>query len=319
MQKFHLSCRLIGVLNREWFDDIMFYDNFHPKVRQIISLRKEGWPIRVIARKVRCSPYLVRKHIKTLRISYVAQQRIRKYIENNRNRFISKYAKESEINTPLVLDPILARVLGHLFFDGCVDKKVGNMYRIHYTNSSFKQVKYFSECVEKLFSIKPQKITIKKHKTKAYTVVFSSKRLREYFLKISHSYSTSDCVGVPKIIFDARDPEIKLEFLRAFWADEGSVYHKYLRIIGSSKSGKMIRDLQKLHKGFGVKTNICFSILKNDYTLAIYSLRDALLFQKLINFGDAIVTRGYNKGKLKKDVLKERIDNRGSSSTRENT
>jgi len=288
----------------------MYYPEDHPKVKEIISLRKKGELIRPISEKVGCSRYLVRKHVKNLHLSDEINELIEAKLKKNNKDFIEKYAKEYDITVPNKITPKFSRILGHLFFDGCLtsSRHIGK-YAICYTNASLKQVKYFSKCVQEVFSLTPQKITIKKTKTNAYTVVFASKKLHKFLLTISpKGYSTSKEVGIPSIISEARDPEVKLEFLRTFWADEGSIHHKSLSVSGCSKSRKMIEDLQKLHDFFGIITtlNNCKSRYSSDIRLSS-KIDNVALFAKLINFGDAVVIRGFNKERLKKNVLKEKL------------
>jgi len=272
-------------------------------------LRKKAELIRPIAREVSCSPYLVRKHTKNLQLSKEVKRLIKIRVKQRNKDFVKKYAKETEITVPKKITPKFARVLGHLFFDGCLTSTEYNgKHATCYTNASLKQVEYFSKCVQELFSIKPQKITIKKTKTEAYTVVFGCRKLFDFLLTISPSYSTSIEVGIPDLIFKSKNDEVKLEFLRTFWADEGSIAHKGISISGCSMSKKMIYDLQKLHDYFGIVTSVRYGKGRKITHIRISSKgNNVTLFAKLINFGGAVVVRGHNKEKLKKNVLKEKL------------
>ena len=306
----------------KWRDrsDSMVYSKNNFKVKKIIFLRRKGWPIRVVARHVGCSPYLVRKHTNCLKLSKKAKRYFEKYVRGNVMGFISTYAKESKIQIPRKMTPKLSRVLGHLFFDGCVSMKIHNhMYRVSYTNSSLELVNLFSDYVKELFGLTPQKITIKKVKINAYTVVFCSKKLHKYLLTISSTYSTSYDIGIPKIILYSKNLNVKFAFLRSFWADEGSVCKDRFVVTGSSKSKKMIYDLKKLHEDIGISPRVYYSRCKDDYELRISSLENLVLFERKIGFDVARVSKGTNRGKFKKDILSDKTKLWDRSSAWEST
>jgi intein/homing endonuclease len=117
---------------------------------------------------------------------------------------------------------------------------------------------------------------------------------------------------VPKIISDST-PEIKSAFLRAFWDDEGCISNSG-SLTGTTVSEKMAIDLIALHKSFGIicgvekinkkKRNPCFRLIIRR------SKENWQNFIENAGFEHGIITKGYNIGKHKKDILLEKFRRR---------
>ncbi len=88
-----------------------------------------------------------------------------------------------------------------------------------------------------------------------FKVTFSSKEMYYDLLHFSPSYSTSkETTIVPNSIVNG-DVNCKVEFLKAFWEDEGSI-SAVGRIMGDLKSEKVIKEIVKLHNQLGLKFNL---------------------------------------------------------------
>ncbi|PIN85694.1 MAG: hypothetical protein COV47_00825 [Candidatus Diapherotrites archaeon CG11_big_fil_rev_8_21_14_0_20_37_9] len=212
--------------------------------------RLYGVGYKTIAKALGLSPATVFKYAATLPLSNFAQENILASEKDNQIKFAEKFAKEKSIIYPKV-DEYFVNLLGHLFFDGSVYQS-GKKYVLSYTNSSLLAIKNFEFLIGYCFSLTPSKlicytgIKIPWFESKVY-----SKKAYNYLLNVSSSFSTSDPVGVPKIIFDS-STEIKSAFLVAFWDDEGCISNTGC-LSGSSNSLKMISDLVKLHDSLGIK------------------------------------------------------------------
>jgi hypothetical protein len=56
------------------------------------------------------------------------------------------------------MDLLKVRILGHLYFDGCVCIDARGTHRFNYSNASIDSVKNFARLVETRFHLKQQKI-----------------------------------------------------------------------------------------------------------------------------------------------------------------
>lgn len=271
------------------------------KIELIKDLRKKGQGFKSVAKKLSCSSASVYKYSNKVKLSKEAQNFMCQNVLRRKRIFSSKYAKEKEITVPS-LSPELASVLGHLFFDGSVCYTNGK-YMLSYCNSSIELLKGFISKTKKLFSLKGGKISkFKGVNLDWYQTTFYSKKAFQFVKRFSPEFSTSKNIGVPVEIMNAEN-KTKGSFLQAFWADEGSIDYRG-RLLGSSKSIKMIYDLVEMHKGFGI--NCKERLNKNNRAHSIVVKRNAsnyLKFYKKIGFGKAIVKAGYNLGKYKQEVL----------------
>lgn len=205
---------------------------------------------------------------------------------------------------PVENSPEFARLLGHAFFDGCVVAREGK-YILNYTNASQNAVNFFIKLVKLKYGLNPSYCTdFKRHTTRIFTAEFYCKKLYFHLLNYSNSFSTKNEIGIPDLIKQGFD-ECKIQFLKAFWDDESCIDVRG-RLSGCSKSEKMIFDLVELHAQFGI---ICTKSknLKGISVLRILN-NSRSIFAEKINFDFGIICRGYNKGRLKKDVLNSFID-----------
>ena len=124
------------------------------------------------------------------------------------------------------------------------------------------------------------------------------------------SYSTSnENTKIPKIIMNA-NKKTKIEFLKCFWEDEGSISNVG-RLTGDSKSYNIIHQLKGLMEELGFDLRICKYLEYTGYMYKIYLLKsekNLKLFFDLKLFDKAKVTHGKNKGKKKFDILKKHLE-----------
>ena len=137
--------------------------------------------------------------------------------------------------------------------------------------------------------------------------LFDSSSLLAYsdLLRYTKSYSTSNMVTrIPKVIING-SKQIKLEFLRTFWDDEGSISGDGT-LSGSSNSYTVIKLLAEIHNEFRFKNSI-YKVKSQDKWIYVLRLRknkkNLRTFYKNRLFTDSIVTQGYNYLQKKFDVL----------------
>ena len=125
----------------------------------------------------------------------------------------------------------------------------------------------------------------------------------EFISKFAPSFSTKSS----KSRFDDRfisrlDEKMKIEILRTFWCDEGSI-SKNGKIVGKSKSLKLIKQLKNLHDSLGIETTIWIDRKSKNYALYIKKNKYNILRFSAIGFGNGIVTRGSFIGLKKNEVF----------------
>ncbi|MBI4158643.1 LAGLIDADG family homing endonuclease [Candidatus Woesearchaeota archaeon] len=218
-----------------------------------------------------------------------------------------KAIKKQSVN----LSPQKARILGHLFFDGSVFVSDYH-YTISYINSSEKLVRQFISDVGRIYGLYPSSFEIGNGSCISFfRVKYFSKMLYQDVKKYSSSYSTRDMKHIPFKILNG-NKNIKLEFLRAFWEDEGSITVKNrFKISADLKSYTFIRQLGTLHKQLGIDYGISEYTQKDQqyYKLFLKVNRNNIKkFFDLGLFNLSIVSKGENAG-LRKSYILNRIVN----------
>lgn len=261
---------------------------------EIEQLRKQGRSYSEISKKVNKSRKFAWAIAKNIKFSEEGRERYNKKVKG----IIRKIKTQKAM---LTLPKV--RIIGHLLFDGTVYKTRYNCLA-RYINSSKELIKQFTKDVEEVYGLRPS--AIEKFPT-YYKVAFTSKLLYEDLMNFFSSYSTSnEEIEIPKIIMNA-GKQIKIEFLKTFFEDEGSISANG-RLMADLKNEKIIRQLGDLLKEFGFKFGICRYKESGGHMYKIYFYKNKenlLKFSKLGLFEKAKITHGKNKGKKKIDVLKE--------------
>lgn len=277
-------------------------------IQEIKIQRGKGTGYKTIAKNLDLSPGTTYKYSKNIILPDKAKRNLLNQEKKKQAIFVSNFAKEKEIKYPK-FDENFANLLGHLFFDGSVCYSKGK-YMLSYTNSSETAITNFVNLLEFCFGLKNPGIT--KYKGKNidwYEAIMYSKKAYNFLLTLSYSFSTTKNIGVPKFIFESNN-WVKSSFLRAFWDDEGCISNKGV-LSGFSNSKKMIRDLVKLHTQLGID---CYmksaKSERSGFKYKILVRRRDDNFHNFfcdVGFQFGVVTKGYNIGKTKKEVLLEKI------------
>ncbi len=268
---------------------------------EIKQLRKKGHSYSEISKITRKSKRDVWKTAKGVKFS---KEGLKRYHDNVKG--ILKQIKPQY--KTLSLSKI--RIIGHLLFDGTV-YKMGYHRIIRYINSSKGLINQFISDMKKVYGIDPSALEIFKGKNNLnhYKVTFSCKALYEDLTGYFQSYSTSNQnIQIPSRIVNA-NKSIKLEFLRTFFEDEGSISSNY-RIMGDLKSKIIIQQIISMLKEFRLTFKFCRYKQYTGYMYKIYlpkTEENLKRFYKLKLFDKAIITHGNNIGKKKANVLKEAI------------
>ena len=261
--------------------------------QKIIKLRKEGFSIREICKK--------------LNTSYGTTQRTCSAIKMPNNG-LKRYSKLNGLTRNILfkdsLNEIKVRIISNLLFDGAVYVDKYYHYSIMYVNSSKKLISQFIHDMKKIYNVMPS--SIENHPT-YQRVKYLSKYIYDDLFKYLISFSTSDVnCEIPHIILNGKK-SFKQIILQALWENEGSVSYEG-RLVTGVKSLKVITQLSKLHNEFGLKHSMkC----RNDGMCYIYLFTTKENYKKFIDlelFLRSRITKGHNKGKEKIDALKEHFN-----------
>ena len=270
---------------------------------KIKSLRQKGYSYSEISKQIKKSKKFSWKVAKDIKFDKKGKKRYYNKVKGILKQI--KPQKES-LNTSKI------RIIGHLLFDGTVFK-TQHHYVARYINSSKELINQFILDIKKIYGLEPSSLETfeGKNKINYYKVTFKSKALYENLINYFKSYSTSNQnIKIPDIIMNS-NKRIRLEFLRTFFEDEGSISYNY-RIMGDLKSRKIIRQIKDLFKEFDLNFNIC---RYNQYTGYMYKIylpktkENLKRFYNLRFFNMAIITHGRNIGRKKLEILKDFVKN----------
>ena len=264
---------------------------------KIRELRKNGYSYTEISKLTGRSKKFIHSKAKDIKLNMNGKKRYFKKVKGIKKQILSQPAN-------LTIEKV--RIIGHLFFDGCLSNS-GYNYMIKYISSTRELINRFISDMKEVYGLSPSALEIFKGKNVSsyYKVSFKSKKAFEDLKKYSSSYSTSNIsASIPKEIMGS-NRKIKLEFLETFFEDEGSISHNG-RIMGDLKSERIIKQIIFLLREFGLN----FKLSKyKEYSCFMWKIylpknkENLRLFFKLGLFEKARVTRGINLGKRKKDVL----------------
>ena len=185
-----------------------------------------------------------------------------------------------------ILTPQKARIIARLMADDCLYKFKSN-YTLKYEVSNEELLKQFEQDVLYVYGLRTKRYLNESGKKKGKLIPFVLVRsIKAYndLLRYSSSYFSDKWI-VPKEIFES-SLEVKREFLRAFFDDEGSIVKLKGRpcyVILYSINLKGIGQISLLLKDFGINSRI-----KNGYGLGrnVFGLivKDVKLFADSIGF-----------------------------------
>ena len=260
--------------------------------KEIIKLRKKGFSYSEISKKVNKSVKYVWKTAKDIRMTKEGL---------NRYQTIKGIVKQIKVQGKMNVKKV--RIISHLLFDGTVYSS-GNHKVAKYINSSKNLIDQFIEDVREVYGINPSAFEILEgKKLPIYKVNFSSKNIYNDLLKYSPSFSTGKVNSLPNELL--KNDEFKIELLKAFFEDEGSISLNG-RIMADLKDFGIISELKKLAEDLGIKCKICRYSEKTGDMYKLYIPFDIENLEKIKGlrlFDKSIVTYGLNCGKSKLEVL----------------
>ena len=271
--------------------------------QKIQQLRKNGYSYNEISNQYGISKTYARKVSKHIIMSKNGKERY----HNEVTGIVKRIKPQKELTQEKI------RIIGNLLFDGAVFKSDWH-YIMSYVNTSKELVDELITDMNVVYGVNPTATSNESGKyLPYYRVKYSSKLIYEDLFNYMTSYSTADSkCKIKKIIMNS-DKDLLRTFLQTFWTNEGSVSNTG-KLSGDSKSKRVIYQLSKLHKKFGILHYMC-SYSKEKYG-KMYKLclniskENYLRFFNLNLFGESIITKGNNIGKKKQEFLKSYMTKR---------
>jgi hypothetical protein len=189
------------------------------------------------------------------------------------------------ISFPLCLSKELARIIAHVFADGCISIDKNSYVTGAYYNQSNSLREEFKKDIETVFKF----YNLKEKKNKGTEYFYLTSSISLILLCLTETYSSKRC-RIPQFIKDS-DETIKSEFIGAIFDDEGYVNftppQRYIELTLCNL--ELLEDIQSVLSDFGIKTSkICKRKIREFDTFSFY-IRGAdnlSVFNKKIKFTD---------------------------------
>jgi len=175
-----------------------------------------------------------------------------------------------------------ARLIAHLIGDGCV-YKCRTDYNIKYEVTDTDLLEQFEKDLISVYGLKPTKGLNPSGKTGKLIPYVRLRAKRAYDDLVTYCNFFSDKWKVPSPIFDA-GKEIKIEFLKALFDDEGTVISKEkeirlysINLLGLEQIQEILHEFNissKIRNGYGQKRNVYGLVVK----------KDIIIFKQILGF-----------------------------------
>jgi len=199
---------------------------------------------------------------------------------------------------PLQLSEEIARIIAHIFADGCISLDKNSYVTGAYYNQSATLRNEFKKDIETVFKF----YNLKEKKNKGTEYFYLTSSISLILLLLAKTYSSKEC-RVPEFIKNANE-KVKSEFIGAILDDESCVHFRppYRYIELSLCNFELLGDVQSLLSEFGIKsTRICHRKLREFDLFSFYirGIDNFLIFEKIIGFTDI------NKDKKLKQIISD--------------
>lgn len=183
--------------------------------------------------------------------------------------------------------PALVNLIAHAMFDGEISYS-----RVAYHNRSVALIKNFSDKMRLVYSYKPK---VYKKGDGVITLGYHNVELADLFNKKRNELLT----GI-KIL----SRESKLEFLRAFFDDEGAVEFKNKKrlVRGYQHNNRILFIVKELLSEINIESKVD----KKYFEIIISRKENLIKFQKLINFSPGVRVNGQRSNSIWKESLEKR-------------
>lgn len=259
---------------------------------EVIKRRQEGESLKRLVVGFGLPKSTIQGWIVNIRLSKTAQQVIDSRARAQRIKALSnrRLVLPPRLYTD-VFSPDLVRFLAHCLFDGSIRHDQAIYYSSH-----FALAEKFAIDGQKLFGLRPR---WGQNSDKVYRVHFFSKNLAEFLLE-RKSFLLEN-IGHMKSAH-------KLEFLKAFFNDEGSVSYRVetgkRAVRGYQKDVYVLEVVASLLKGFGINSKL--ESLNHSPEIAIRGQENIEKFARIINFDAGVSFLATRKNSYYKKPVEKR-------------
>lgn len=284
------------------------------KINTIQKLRREGYSVKEIKWKIQnISVSSISKYIQGIELSPPQRRRLKEKEVHNWQKFVErKTVQIKDQQEEISLEK--TRIIAHLLFDGWINtsKTSHNKYIFSFVCSSPIVIQQFIDDVKAVYGLENY-WTEERNGEMCSITSFNSIQVIQDLMKYATTYKcgNNSPIQVPIAIKEA-DENIKREFLRCFWSDEGGLSFDRSRrrlqfiLVGTQTNLIFLREIARLHDDFG----IVYRISEKKYQIAIGRKAEKRKFVDRIGFLDgSLVTRGHFIGREKNDLLREMLEN----------
>lgn len=259
--------------------------------QQCIKLRKQDYTLPEIVRITGRSKTSVHFHIRNLplsarKISLIRKSsaaRARELARKRRGVSARLFKKFTDWDRELVC------LVSHLVFDGEI-KRAGCVYN----NRNMALLNRVEDCMKKIYPLEPKRYINKF--TGVARISYFNVSLGEY-MKEKSTQLLQEITALPR--------ELKREFLRSFFDDEGCIDYRparnHRRIRGYQKKVAILETVRKLLDDFGIESRIQ---LPNEVVIA--HKQNILKFQNEIGFTPGVRINGRRTNSVWKQHLEKR-------------
>ena len=280
-------------------------------IREIQSLRGQGFSVKEIGLKVNASRGSISKYIQSIQLTENQLGRLRQKDINNQFKSGINNPKSKTINPQVIESIEKVRIISHILFDGFA--LINNKQKsFGFTCSSPQVTQQFIDDIKLVYGLEKYYETTentKGCKTITYCATEALMDLSQYLSKevYRRGKGGSLCSKIPKIISEG-SKEFKREFLLCFWSDEGglSFNHKKKKfsLVGTQVSIPFLKEIAQLHDEF----DILHHVYEKKYQIVISKNSEKYKFYDEIGFLEgSLVTRGKYIGREKNDLLREML------------
>lgn len=266
---------------------------------QCISLRKRGYSIIEIMEKTGRAKSSIYVHIKNIPLNEKRLKEIRKASGERIRKFaIARKGKSARsFNSFEKWTVKTVSLIAHLLFDGGIYPNSGCAYN----NRSEALIKHVEECMRIVYEFNPTRYT--NPLTEVLRISYHNVALAAYLKQKAHELLH----GVSSL-----SPNLKREFVRAFFDDEGCIDYRPKKnrrsIRGYQKDVRVLKIIKTLLADFEITAKV---VLPNEVT--IVGKENLMRFEREINFSRGVYMNGnrsnsrWKKHVEKRELLKQAI------------
>lgn len=254
------------------------------------KLRKGGFTLGEIIRKVRLAKTTVYDHVRDIAILPATRARVYREATKRINEYNIRERRGKCVPGRIFFKPTrwsheLVYVLAHLLFDGRITRR-----GFEYFNRNSALYEGVRKAIKNLFGID----------SKIFPRDYGVKQIRYYYVELGIYVQEKSSELLDYILAASR--EEKRIFLHAFFDDEGSIHFKQRIVRGFQHDGKILALVQRLLRDFNIESRID----STHYEVVISRKQNLINFRDEIGFSRGIFINPERSNSIWKQKLEKR-------------